>query len=323
MRHILSLLAAGALTLDTLISLGMAAETPSLRAQLLQIPLTPALGGDGTRPIATQKSFSLQMPNSPRHHQRPFSFGNRLFNTNWVIAPASVKAFDGLGPIFNRVSCSGCHTFDGRGSPPPDGEGPFDTMLIRLSVPGSDAHGGPKPHPAYGSQLSDRAIPGIAAEGRPRIAYEDVSGTYGDGEPYTLRKPVYSIDRLAYGPLGDDIMMSPRVAPHMIGLGLLQAVPEETLLALSDPIDADGDGISGRTNLVWNAVSNTHTVGRFGWKANQPDLHQQNAGAALGDIGLTTAMASSENCTAVQSTCASAISGGVQSARCLPSLQAA
>lgn len=208
------------------------------------------------------------MPNSPRHHQRPFSFGNRLFNTNWTITPGSVKAFDGLGPMFNRVSCSGCHTLDGRGSPPADGEGPFDTMLIRLSTPGADKNGGPNPHPAYGDQLSDRAIPGVPAEGRPLITYEEVPGTYGDGEPYALRKPAYSIEGLGYGPLGDDIMLSPRVAPHMIGLGLLQAVPEETLLALADPDDADGDGISGRPNRVWDSAKNAKAIGRFGWKAN-------------------------------------------------------
>lgn len=309
MRLFLPSLAASALTLGALINLETAAEAPSLRQRLLAIPLTPALGGGGTRPIVSQKSFSLPMPNSPRHHQRPFSFGNRLFNTNWTIAPGSVKAFDGLGPMFNRVSCSGCHTLDGRGSPPAAGEGPFDTMLIRLSIPGVDKHGGPNLHPAYGDQLSDRAIPGVPAEGRPRITYAEVPGTYGDGEPYALRKPAYSIESLGYGPLGDDIMMSPRVAPHMIGLGLLQAVPEETLLALADPDDADGDGISGRPNRVWDSAKNAKAIGRFGWKANQPNLQQQNAGAALGDIGLTSGT-STENCTAAQSACITAITGG-------------
>ena len=124
------------------------------------------------------------MANGPREHQRPFSFGNRLFNTNWVIAPGSVKSFDGLGPMFNRVSCSGCHTLDGRGAPPVDGKGPFDSMLIRLSVPGKNPHGGPNPHPAYGDQLSERANPGIAPEGHASITYTEVKGAYGDGEPY-------------------------------------------------------------------------------------------------------------------------------------------
>lgn len=288
---------------------GAIAGQPDLRAQLLAMPLTPQLGGDATRPIASPKSFSLQMPNAPRRHQRPFSFGNRLFNTNWVIAPGSVKSFDGLGPMFNRVSCSGCHTLDGRGAPPPDGEGPFDTMLIRLSIPGSDAHGGPKPHPVYGGQLSERAIPGIVPEGRARISYEELPGSYGDGTPYSLRKPTYTITGLGYGPLGDAILMSPRVAPHMIGLGLLEAVPDATLSALADPDDSDGDGISGRMNHVWDNATQASAIGRFGWKANQPNLHQQSADAALGDIGLTTNMNIAENCSSAQAACTAALAG--------------
>ena len=310
MRPAACLVAAAACGIAAVLACAAIAGQPGLREQLLALPLTPQLGGDGTRPIASPKSFSLQMPNAPRAHQRPFSFGNRLFNTNWVIAPGSVKSFDGLGPMFNRVSCSGCHTLDGRGAPPPDGQGPFDSMLIRLSVPGNDAHGGPKPHPVYGGQLSERAIPSVAPEGRARITYEDIAGTYGDGETYTLRKPSYTITDLAYGSLGRDVLMSPRVAQHMIGLGLLQTVPDDTLLALSDPDDADADGISGRVNRVWDQAAGRSAIGRFGWKANQPNLRQQSAGAALGDIGLTTAMNAVENCSGAQRACSDAIAGG-------------
>jgi CxxC motif-containing protein (DUF1111 family) len=277
---------------------------------LLAIQLTPALGGAGTRPIASGDAFTFQMPNSPKEHQRPFSFGNRLFNTNWVEAPGSVKAFDGLGPMFNRVSCAGCHTHDGRGSPPENGEGPMDSMLIRLSVPGAGPHGGPNPHPAYGDQLSERALPSIVPEGRVRIAYEEVTGVYGDGGTYALRRPHYEITDLGYGTLGDGILMSPRVAPQVIGLGLLQSVPEETLEALADPGDRDGDGISGRLNHVWDIQKQALRPGRFGWKANQPNLRQQNAGAALGDIGITNALASGENCSGPQTGCKSAATGG-------------
>lgn len=308
MRALAFLFAAGVAASGTLAAL--AGTSPSLRETLLAIPLTPELGGGGTRPLATTEAFTFPMPNSPREHQRPFSFGNRLFNTNWVMAPGSVKSFDGLGPMFNRVSCSGCHTLDGRGAPPASGEGPFDTMLIRLSVPGQSGHGGPNPHPAYGDQLSERANPGIAPEGLAHITYEEVKGTYGDGTAYSLRQPSYLITELGYGPLGKDIMMSPRVAPQMVGLGLLQTVPDATLTALADPGDTDGDGISGRVNMVWDQSAQAPAIGRFGWKANQPTLAQQNAGAALGDIGLTTTPNPGQNCTAAQAACRAAITGG-------------
>ncbi len=268
------------------------------------------LGGEGTRPAASPDAFSFQMANSPREHQRPFSFGNRLFNTNWVQAPASVKSFDGLGPMFNRVSCSGCHTKDGRGQPPASAQGPMDSMLLRVSVPGQSAHGGPAPVPAYGDQLSDRSIAGVAPESRAKIAYTEVPGAYGDGEAYSLRRPAYEVIDLGYGELPKDTMISPRVAPQMIGLGLLQAVPEDALRAMADPDDRNGDGISGRPNMVWDKSAKRAAMGRFGWKANQPSLRQQNADAAVGDIGLTSAINAEQNCTDPQAACLSAINGG-------------
>ncbi|MDP1702903.1 MAG: di-heme oxidoredictase family protein [Aestuariivirga sp.] len=304
------LIAAILLTLASLAALGSEAGVQPLREMLLAIPLSEKLGGDGTRPVANDDAFTFQTPNSPKRHQRPFSFGNRLFNTNWVEAPGSVKAFDGLGPMFNRVSCSGCHTRDGRGRPPENNQGPMDSMLLRISIPGKDANGGVKPHPVYGDQISERAILHVEPEGRAEISYTERPGAYGDGEKFSLRKPHYAISDLKYGDLGKDIMISPRVAPAMIGLGLLQEVPDETLLALSDPDDADGDGISGRTNEVWDTLAGKKSLGRFGWKANQPNLRQQNAGAAVGDIGIATSMADGQNCTSAQPDCMKAITGG-------------
>jgi len=303
-------IAATLFTLASLAALGSEAGVLPLREMLLAIPVTPRLGGDGTRPVANDDAFTFQTPNSPKRHQRPFSFGNRLFNTNWVEAPGSVKAFDGLGPMFNRVSCSGCHTRDGRGRPPENNRGPMDSMLLRISIPGKDAKVGVVPHSVYGDQISERAILHVEPEGRTEISYTERPGTYGDGEKFSLRQPRYAITDLKYGDLGKDVMVSPRVAPAMVGLGLLQSVPDETLLALADPDDADGDGISGRANEVWDALAGKKSLGRFGWKANQPNLRQQNAGAAVGDIGIATSMAEAQNCTPAQFDCVKAINGG-------------
>jgi CxxC motif-containing protein (DUF1111 family) len=110
----------------------------------------------------------------------------------------------------------------------------MDSMLLRISVPGRNAHGGPSPVPGYGDQLSERALPGIAPEGRAGSAYEEVPGAYGDGEPYSLLKPSYRIAQPGYKAFPDDVLISPRVAPQMVGLGLLQSVPEETLRAIAD-----------------------------------------------------------------------------------------
>jgi CxxC motif-containing protein (DUF1111 family) len=262
------------------------------------------LGGSTTRTIDGPKAFTFPAANLKKENQRAFFFGNRLFNTNWVIAPASVKSFDGLGPLFNRVSCSGCHTQDGRGRPPLAENEVMESMLMRLSVP--DGNGGTMAHPVYGDQLSEQANPGIPAEGITKISLQIIKGAFGDGETFELQKPGYQIEQLGYGPLGDDVLLSPRVAQQVIGLGLLEAVPENSLAEIADPDDKNGDGISGRMNRLLDPLSGQEVAGRFGWKANQPNLMTQNAGAAFGDIGLTSPLHLIENCTAGQKTCLSA-----------------
>jgi CxxC motif-containing protein (DUF1111 family) len=267
---------------------------------------SPDLGGATTRAIDGKTAFTFPSANIKAEHQRDFFFGNRLFNTNWVIAPSSVKSFDGLGPFFNRVSCSGCHTQDGRGRPPLDPGEPLNSMLMRVSIPDTKSPNGASPHPVYGGQISEDAILGVAPEGKTKITYQTVAGKYGDGEAFELQKPTYEITALAAGPLGDDAMLSPRVAPQVIGLGLLEAVPEDVLTALSDPDDKNGDGISGRLNHQIDPMTGKLAIGRFGWKANEPTLMSQNAGAAFGDIGLTSPLHESENCAPAQADCITA-----------------
>lgn len=291
-------------------AIGLLCCATSAFAQPLYLKPYDRLGGDTTVDHMGPKAFTFPAANAREEHLRPFFFGNRLFNTNWTQAPGSVKSFDGLGPTFNRVSCSGCHTRDGRGRPPlAPGEG-MDSMLVRLSLPGVGPHGGPKPHPAYGDQLEDKSILGVPAEGRATIAWTSVPGRFADGEPYTLTKPAYRFEALAFGPLGADILTSPRVANQVIGMGLLEAVPEKYVLAFADPDDANMDGISGRPNRVWDPVSKTMAMGRFGWKANAATVIAQSAGAAFGDVGLTSPLQPRENCPTPQTACAKAVHGG-------------
>lgn len=67
-------------------------------------------------------------------------------------------------------------------------------------------------------------------------------------------------------------MISPRVAPAIIGMGLLEAIDTSDLLSLSDPDNIDGDGISGRPNMVPDGQGGDVVMGRFGWKANAGSL---------------------------------------------------
>lgn len=267
-------------------------------------------GGETTVFDVTRAAYSFPARNLDAAARGDFAVGNNLFGDNWVTAPSSTSARDGLGPVYNAVSCGSCHFHDGRGRPPEPDEGEMLSALVRLSVPGADAHGGPLPEPTYGGQLQPRAILGVPAEGATELTWEDVPGVYGDGDAFTLRRPRLRIVRLAHGPMRDDLLTSLRVAPAVFGLGLLEAVPEDTILAHADPDDADGDGISGRPNRVWDVEAGAPRLGRFGWKANQPSLRQQAAGAFLGDVGITSSIFPSRECAAGAMECEAAVDGG-------------
>ena len=169
-------------------------------------------------------------------------------------------------------------------------------MLFRVSLPNPESDGtqGPVPVPGFGTQLNNRAIFGVAPEGTVTINYTEGELTTSDGAKVYLRTPNYEI-KDTYQPLPDDVEISPRVAPVLFGLGLLEAIPESTILALEDEHDQDGDGISGKANYVWDVQERGLNLGRFGWKANQPTLLQQVASAYHDDIGITTSLLPREN----------------------------
>ncbi|MEN9284620.1 MAG: hypothetical protein RLZZ179_2113 [Verrucomicrobiota bacterium] len=245
-------------------------------------------GGDGTVFNEGHDAFSLPLAHLSRERRREFVVGNAFFNENWVAAPASTEARDGLGPLFHARSCSGCHTRDGRGAPPAGPDEMMTGLLLRLSIPGPGPHGSPNPHPIYGTQLAPRALPGSEPEANTAVHWESSAFSYPDGTTAALRKPRFTLGNWRDGNPGKDLLTSPRLAPGIFGSGLLEAIDPSTLENLTDPSDHNHDGISGRLNMVWDHERSTMTPGRFGWKANQPTLRQQTADAFLGDMGLTT-----------------------------------
>lgn len=267
-------------------------------------------GGETTVFDASRNAFTFSARNLHPDRTAQFFTGNSFFNENWVAAPASTSARDGLGPLFIARSCSACHFKDGRDKAPAHGE-LSRTLVVRLSLPGKDPKtGAPVPEPVYGGQLQTRALPGARGEGDVRVHWEESSGSYGDGEAYALRRPHYAFSNQAYGVRHSELRISVRLAPAVIGLGLLEAIPTETMEKLADPEDRNKDGISGRVNKVWDAASGKATVGRFGWKAEQPSVRQQVAGAFIDDMGLTSSLFPQENHTAAQSNLVIFTSGG-------------
>jgi CxxC motif-containing protein (DUF1111 family) len=276
-------------------------------------------GAATVRARADDEAFSQHSDNITFEQELEFKLGNGLFKKLWVFSPASTRASDGLGPLHNARSCQRCHVKDGRGHVP---QGPDDSavsMFLRVSVPGLAPEElaavkdyiGTAPHPAYGGQMQDLSPPGIAPEYTLKVAYEEIEVALAGGEATSLHKPVYEAVNLGYGPLGEDAMLSPRVAPPMIGLGLLEAIPAADILALADEDDTDGDGISGRANMVWSREYDQVMLGRFGLKAGMPTVNEQSQAAFSGDIGISTPLypAAWGDCTDLQTACQDAPHG--------------
>jgi CxxC motif-containing protein (DUF1111 family) len=267
------------------------------------------------------QAFSHPSANLRLERELDFKIGRRLFRRSWVSAPSSTRAADGLGPLFNARSCERCHARDGRGHPP-DGSGEEAVSLVlHLSIPPrtdeerraqADGRIGAVPEPTYGSQLQPFAIQGHVAEGRVHVTWEEVRVELADGAAVSLRRPRYEIRELGHGPLQPDARISPRVAPPMIGLGLLEAIPETDLVSRADPGDADGDGISGRPRLVWSEPEQRMRVSRFGWKAGSASVDAQVQSAFSRDLGMGVPLhpSGAGDCTERQRACRRAPTGG-------------
>ena len=322
---------------------GGAARTDLPEADLRRVRAVTAPTKDFSRPEAYERmaggaatslallnanAFSHPSANLTFEGKRDFALGNGLFRKVWVTAPASTRASDGLGPLFNARACQRCHIKDGRGHPPRGPDDHATSMVLRLSVPPPSTGGSPRrleseapapapafhPEPTYGSQLQDFAAPGLPAEGRIGVAYEEVPVALNGGERASLRRPVYTVAGLGYGPMAPGVMLSPRVAPPMIGLGLLESVHPADVLAGADPDDGDGDGVSGRPSVVRDpGAGGAARLGRFGWKASAATVREQSAKAFSADIGISNPDVPGPwgDCTEAQAACR-AMPSGVQ-----------
>jgi CxxC motif-containing protein (DUF1111 family) len=272
-------------------------------------PLGEKTGGETTAFATGRNALSSALANLSDEEHARFEVGHSFFNRNWVEAPSSTTARDGLGPHFIARSCGGCHLLDGRGAPPRAGEQPV-ALLMRLSVPGTGEHGGVVPEPVYGDQFDNAAVQGVKPEGRVTIRQRPLPGRFADGTRYVLQQPQYGFTDLGYGPMARDVMVSPRIAPQLAGVGLLEAIPEAEILKNAADQAAAGGPLHGQVNRVWDAFANELRIGRFGWKANVASLAHQTAGAFLGDIGITSAQNPNEACTPAQTDCLAAPRGG-------------
>ena len=241
-------------------------------------------GGAATTFLSNSKAFSDPIFGMETYDAFVHSVGDGIFSQVFVSAPA--PHFPGLGPIYNNVSCVSCHHNDGKGTPT---LGLVESSLLaRISIPGVAGDGGAVAAPGFGLQLQDKSLTGTP-EVKVNVRYIEIPFTFPDGEAVSLRKPVYSLSS-SYKPLPAGYMISVRLAPPVFGLGLLELIPESTILSHADSSDADADGISGKANYVYNPEDKKRELGRFGLKANTPSIRIQVASAFQQDMGLTNSI---------------------------------
>jgi CxxC motif-containing protein (DUF1111 family) len=302
-----------------LLLLGLPALAMSASAGETPAPDAALSAGTFTITRTDRSAFTEPAPVLTVKQRQLFMVGRNVFHRKWA-AVVSLNGDWGLGPTFNASQCSECHVQDGRGTPPQRADEQLLSLLVRISIPGRDEHGGPKPHPNYGDQIQNRALQGqsvdfayshepIPQEADLYMDWEDEVVAFADGEQITLRKPKLRIEHLNFGPLGPEVMTSLRLAQPIFGLGLLDAVPEETLQALAR--QQKQQGFNGHVNTVWDAIDRRPVLGRYGWKANQPSLKQQVAAAAIGDLGVSSNLYPDQNCPPVQEICRRELPGNV------------
>lgn len=242
-------------------------------------------GGETTIFSETSNSFSQPAANLSAANLIKHLRGDADFEATFVTAPAETNS--GSGPIYNNRACENCHSKDGRAPFPSDLNAINGGFLMRTSLPGKNEHGGPVPVPGFGTQIQNHALFGYEPEAKYKVTYTSTTETLADGTEVTLKKPHYSLTN-TYIPMPGNALLSPRLAPTVFGLGLLESIPESEILSHQDINDDDGDGISGKANFVYDVASNSMKLGRFGWKANVATILEQCASAYRDDMGITS-----------------------------------
>jgi len=275
-------------------------------------------GGDTGISITTSESYSKPSSNITASRKGAFFIGNAFFRQPWVVAPASTDSRDGLGALFNVAACQSCHIKDGRGHAPTRSDDDADSLLIRLAMPATteaqrqtlkDSLIEKVVPPMYGGQLQDRGVQGVPAEARIVVEWRDKPVTFADGHVETLRAPTFNLTKPGYGPFDDALMVSPRVALPMIGLGLLEQIPDDDIKKQAINANEANSDISGKFNMVMDPQTGKVALGRFGWKAGQTKLITQNQSAFNEDMGLTSNIRPHESCMPAQTACVNATTG--------------
>jgi len=250
-------------------------------AALLLAAATTGVAFAAHRVAAGDSVDTVQTSLSAAEPGLDLALGRALFERAWVSAPASTKSTDGLGPFYDARSCAACHLSAHR--QPSDGSGQAVSSAIIFKFAGPSA-----PDPTYGAQLQTAAVHGLPAEGQVQITYQEIPVALADGRVIRLQKPTYGVVDLGYGSFDPATALSPRVPPSLAGVGLLERIDVESILAWADEEKASGNGISGQPSRPTDCADRPHCIGRFGWKAAAATIDDQNSLAFSLNIGMST-----------------------------------
>ena len=284
----------------------LAATVFSLLALMLAMPSLSQVIRSAPKPVPPEAVYMQPVPGLTHSQLQKFKAGEKQFKAPWVVFPLLGGEW-GLGPTFLANSCVGCHVQAGRGRTFDQPDAIVFHQMLRLSMPGEGADGGPVPHPNYGDQLQVFGVNvGLKENLKPGEAELYVDWlpepvTLPDGTLVELRKPAVRIEKPNFGPIDASVLTSLRNTQVVFGMGYLEAVAEEDILALAALQRTQG--LNGRPNYVRDDIHQSTALGRFGWKANQPSVRQQIAAAFHGDMGVTSSLYIEENCPPVQTAC--------------------
>ena len=274
------------------------------------LPLETLQGGLGSvsYDYADNPTFIFQQPHNHigMQNMQRFVEGRRWLHTNMWTGDHNEAGNDrnqaavGLqGPLFNQSSCVGCHVSNGRGVAPTTINQRLDTMAVKAAV--QDANGQQTPHPSYGMavQMNGRQSSGAALDWGTAVrvaGFDTRTVTLGDGTVVELRKPRVAFDGPTPG------VFSLRSAQPMIGMGLLEAIPDAEILSRVRATP-DADGVKGTANFAYDPETGAVRLGRYGWKASKVSLRHQVANAALTDMSVTSPVYPNRDCLAGPARC--------------------
>lgn len=263
----------------------------------------------------SKEVFMKQIEGLNDVEQDQFILGKSFFTIPWIEAPSATTARDGLGPMFNANTCVHCHPNNALGSVYNRNNQISRNYLSRLSIPSSGSiehqrmlkYNGFVEDPIYGAQISINAVQGVSYEAKQIIKYRHINISYADNETVVLKKPLLGIENqlsdLQYGKMNQNVSITNRLAPALIGLGLIEQISDKQILKNEDIFDTNNDGISGKANIVYSIKNKDFRVGRYTRKGSAPSVIHQTAAAASNDMSLTNDFFPNENCTSFQVEC--------------------